>query len=108
MLGAAEMRAATLTLAWDRNPEPDIAGYVVSYGTRSGSHTASVDVGNVTTSTISLTSGFRYFFTVQAYNTAGLWSTMSNEVSADLSQTSAPSITSITGLSPTAGSIGTW
>ena len=105
MLGAAEMRAATVTLAWDRNPEPNIAGYVISYGTSSRSYTASVDVGNVTTSTISLTSGFRYFFAVQAYNTAGLWSTMSNEVSADLSQTSAAP--SITNLSVTSGSIGT-
>ena len=92
MLGAAETQAATVTLAWDRNQDPDIAGYVISYGTSSGSYTASVDVGNVTLSTISLTSGFRYFLAVQAYNTAGLWSAMSNEVSADLGQTSAPSL----------------
>jgi hypothetical protein len=45
MLGAAEMQAAVLTLAWDRNPEPDIAGYVVSYGTSSELH-RQVDVGN--------------------------------------------------------------
>ena len=104
MLGAAEMQAATLTLSWDRNPEPDIAGYVISYGTSSGSYTTSVDVGNVTTWTTSLPSGFRYFFAAQAYNSAGWRSTLSSEVSADLSQTSAPSITS---LSPSSGSIGT-
>jgi hypothetical protein len=104
MLGAAEMQAATLTLAWDRNPEPDIAGYVISYGTSSGSYTTSVDVGNVTTWTTSLPSGFRYFFAAQAYNSAGWRSTLSSEVSADLSQTSAPSITS---LSPPSGGIGT-
>jgi regulation of enolase protein 1 (concanavalin A-like superfamily) len=104
MLGTAEMQAATLTLSWDRNPEPDIAGYIISYGTSSGSYTTSVDVGNVTTWTISLSSGFRYFFAAQAYDTAGLRSPMSSEVSADLSQTSAPSITS---LSPSSGSIGT-
>jgi regulation of enolase protein 1 (concanavalin A-like superfamily) len=104
MLGAAEMQAATLTLSWNHNPEPDIAGYVISYGTSSGIYTTSVDVGNVTTWTTTVASGFRYFFVAQAYDTAGLLSTMSSEVSADLTQTSAPSITS---LSPASGSIGT-
>jgi VCBS repeat protein/FG-GAP repeat protein len=101
ILCASELRASTL--AWDRNPEPDIAGYVVSYGTSSGSYTTRVDVGNVTTWTISLASGSRYFFAVQAYNTAGLLSTMSNEVSADLSETlSLSSSSSITTSSPPA------
>ena len=104
MLGAAEIQAATLTLTWNRNPEPDIAGYIISYGTSSGNYTTCVDVGNVTTWTVSLTPGFRYFFAAQAYDTAGLRSTMSAEVSADLTQTSTPSITS---LSPPSGSIGT-
>ena len=38
--------AATVTVAWDRNPEPDIAGYRISYGTVSGVYTNTVDVGN--------------------------------------------------------------
>ncbi len=104
MLGAAEIQAATVTLSWNPNPEPDIAGYLISYGTSSGNYTTSVDVGDVTTWTVSLTAGFHYFFAAQAYDTAGLRSPMSTEASIDLSQTSAPSITS---LSPSSGSVGT-
>lgn len=52
--------AGTVTLAWDPNPEPDIVGYDVWYGTASGRYDQSVDVGNSTTATISnlTTQGF--------------------------------------------------
>ena len=40
--------AATLTLAWDPNPETNIAGYVADYGTQPGNYTTNVDVGKVT------------------------------------------------------------
>ena len=32
--------AATITLAWDRNPETNIGGYVLYYGTGPGQYTA--------------------------------------------------------------------
>ena len=35
-----------LTLVWDRNPEPDIAGYKVYYGRVSGDYTQLVTVTN--------------------------------------------------------------
>jgi hypothetical protein len=41
--GTAE---SAVTLAWDPNPESDIAGYVISYGTSSRQYTTSVDVGD--------------------------------------------------------------
>jgi hypothetical protein len=37
-------RVDQVTLAWDANTEPDLAGYKVHYGTASGSYTTSVDV----------------------------------------------------------------
>jgi hypothetical protein len=74
--------AATLTIAWNRNPEPDIAGYVVHWGTQSGVYTSSSNVGNVTTQQVTgLADGTVYYFVVKAYNTAGLMSGYSSEVS---------------------------
>ena len=40
--------AATLTLAWNPNAEPDIEGYVLDWGTQSGVYTTNSYVGNVT------------------------------------------------------------
>ena len=39
--------AETVTLAWDRNPESNISGYVLYYGTAPGQYTGSIAVGNV-------------------------------------------------------------
>ena len=36
-----------ITLGWDANTEPDVAGYEVSYGIQSGVYSTIVDVGNV-------------------------------------------------------------
>ena len=47
--------AATVTLQWDRNTEPDLRGYLVKWGTSSHVYTQSVDVGNNTTYTVTLT-----------------------------------------------------
>jgi regulation of enolase protein 1 (concanavalin A-like superfamily) len=103
VFSAAELQAATVTLAWDSNPEPDIAGYVISYGTQSGTYTTSVDVGNVTTWSVNLTAGQRYYFVAQAYNTSAQQSARSAEVFIDVGASAGPSITS---LSPTSGAVG--
>jgi FG-GAP-like repeat len=73
-------QTVNLTLAWDRNPEPNIAGYVVSIGTQSGQYTTNIDVGNVTTRTVTLAVGSRYYFAVRAYNTSRQFSPYSNEI----------------------------
>ncbi|MCX6545020.1 MAG: Ig domain-containing protein [Acidobacteria bacterium] len=72
MLGSASAAAAqtAITLAWDANTEPDIAGYEVSYGTQSGVYSTIIDVGNVTSQPFTLTSGVVYYFAVKAYNSA--------------------------------------
>ena len=42
-----------VTLAWDANSEPDLAGYIMHYGTSSRDYLDGVDVGNTTGCTIS-------------------------------------------------------
>lgn len=79
--------AAQITLAWDPNPEPDVEGYRLHYGVASALYTESLDVGNVTSAIVpDLADATTYFFVVTAYNTAGLESLPSNEVSADTSE----------------------
>jgi hypothetical protein len=85
-------QAATLTLAWDANPEPDIAGYILSWGTQAGGYYAnSVNVGNQTSWQVTgLASATVYHFVVRGYNTAGLISDFSAEVSGRTAGTISP------------------
>src|SRR5262245_24686845 len=79
---AQSLRADSIVLAWDSNSEPDIAGYTVYYGESTGSYINSTNLGLVTTNLVEgLTPGLTYFFAVTAYNTNGLESDFSNEVS---------------------------
>jgi hypothetical protein len=81
---AATAEGAAVTLAWDPNTEPNVQGYRLSYGTTSGQYTTSIDVGNITSHTVTnLFAGQTYYFAVQAINAAGL-SPYSNEISANL------------------------
>ena len=74
--------ASSVTLAWDANSEPDVAGYKVYFGTSSGNYSAVIDTGNVTTAVLSnLTAGTTYFAVVAAYSTDGIESLPSSEVS---------------------------
>ena len=76
----AETRS--VTLSWDPNTEPDIAGYKVHWGTSSGVYGQFSDVSQTTASVSDLAVGIRYYFAVTAYNKAGLESGYSEEVSA--------------------------
>lgn len=64
---------------WDGTTDPEVAGYILSYGTRPTQYLASVDAGSTTSVTLDLVPG-TYYFAVQAYNAAGLLSAYSNEV----------------------------
>ena len=73
--------AADLTLAWDPNTESGIAGYKTYWGPSSGNYTASKDVGNTTSTTITgLDEGNTYYIAVTAYNGDGNESDFSEEV----------------------------
>ena len=79
---SAASAEASVRLAWDANPEPDIAGYRLSYGTSSGQYTTTIDVGNATTfEFFEPNTSVKYFLAVHAYNTAGLTGPYSNEIS---------------------------
>src|SRR6187397_3695530 len=81
LVSVVPSEAATVTLQWDPNPEPDVAGYIVSYGTASGQYSAAVDVGNQLWLQFSEpTPGVIYYFAVRAYNTSGIQSALSAEV----------------------------
>ncbi len=74
--------APSVTLAWDANAEPDIAGYELSYGVSSGVYTSTADAGLSTTIEVGgLTEGKTYYFVVSAYSTGGLKSLPSSQVS---------------------------
>ena len=73
--------AQQVSLAWNPNPEPSLAGYKIHYGTSSRNYTHQKDVGNVTQCTISgLEEGKTYYFAATAYDTRGNESGYSNEV----------------------------
>jgi hypothetical protein len=103
LLTAATLRAAPVTASWNTNPEPDIAGYKLLYGTASGSYSSTIDVGNVTSYVLSLSASQTYYFVVQAYNTSGLQSAYSTEASFTVPISTAPTIVTVT---PSAGAIG--
>ncbi len=85
---ALPLEAATAT--WDRSPESNVTGYRLSYGTQSGVHPTSIDVGNVLTYQFFPPAGARYYVVVQAYNSSGTLSAKSTEVIVDLTATPPP------------------
>jgi hypothetical protein len=73
--------AAQVTLAWDPNTDPDLAGYRIYYGLTNNQYSSSVDVGNRTSYTLSsLENGKTYYIAATAYDRYGDESDFSNEV----------------------------
>jgi hypothetical protein len=71
-----------LTLAWDPNSEPDLAGYKLYSGTESGKYGQGVDVGkneSVTLSGLALSKA--YYFAITAYDLQENESDFSDEIS---------------------------
>jgi hypothetical protein len=88
-LGAAAIvEVASVTLAWDPPVEDTdgtplvlIGGYKIYCGTASRAYSTVIDVGSVTTATVTnLPTGVTYFFAVTCYNTAGDESAFSEEL----------------------------
>jgi hypothetical protein len=78
LLGTAS-RLSAQTVMWDANSEPDVAGYILYYGSSSGAYSNQVDVGNRTSYNLNIDWSRNWFFAVQAYSTAGATSPLSVE-----------------------------
>lgn len=72
-------------LTWDPSPDADIIGYKLYYGTASGQYPESIDVGDTTSYTISVTTPGTHYFAVTAYKLGPHESGFSNEVSKEMS-----------------------
>lgn len=94
LLLASVTHARDITLEWDPNTEPDIAGYKIYYkastpelpldGTGAAEGPSPVDVGSNTRATLKGLDGSKiYYFSVTAYNSAGYESSFSNIVASD-------------------------
>jgi hypothetical protein len=82
------LAAADLSLTWDATanasdgtPVADVAGYRLYYGTTSGLYSNLIPAGPLLTATATnLQAGITYYFAVAAYNTAGVESSLSTEL----------------------------
>jgi hypothetical protein len=96
LAGAATAAAGDVTLAWDPNSEGNLAGYKIYYGTAPGVYGTPITIGTQATYTVTGLPAGTYYFAVTAYNTEGLESGYSNEVSTAVTGTSACDINSDT------------
>jgi hypothetical protein len=77
--------ANSTILNWNSNIEADLAGYIIYYGTASGTYDTQINVGNVTTYTVEgLTGSTTYYFAVRAYDTSANLSDFSTEATKDI------------------------
>ena len=71
-----------VTLMWNANTDTGLAGYKLYTGTASGVYGTPATLGMVTTTTVpTLLSGVTYYFALTAFNTAGMESSKSAEIS---------------------------
>ncbi len=86
----ATASSSTVTLAWqpptqntDGSPITDLAGYKIHYGTASAAYSQTVAVNNagLTRYVVDNLAGGTYYFAISAYNSKGLESDLSAEVS---------------------------
>jgi hypothetical protein len=78
---SSEVLAVDVKLAWDACTWPGLAGYKVHYGTASMAYNTSIDAHNVTTYTVTGLDSKTHYFAVTAYDSAGVETAFSNEVS---------------------------
>jgi hypothetical protein len=86
-IAAVEGYPGCIRVSWQRNTEPNIAGYVVYHGSRSvasgdaSAYSGSMDVGNKTSEQICGFEKGPYFVAVRAYDATGTFSGFSMEQS---------------------------
>lgn len=91
------LAAESITVRWNPNSEPDLAGYKVYYGTTSGRYSEVIDVNLTTVAVVDgLQPATRYYFVVTAYDSAGNESEPSEEVYASTLDQTPPTLVSAT------------
>jgi hypothetical protein len=81
MAYAVATGAQQLTLTWDASASSAVAGYRLYYGTNTRSYQFVTNAGLMLTQSVALPHRGRWFFAATAYDTNGLESDFSNEVS---------------------------
>ena len=77
-----------VTLAWERNPEPEVAGYKIYWGEVSRQYTQVLDVEDTPSALLTnLEAGKTYHFAVTAYNGALHESPFSQEIVVSIAPT---------------------
>ncbi|MFQ5605035.1 MAG: fibronectin type III domain-containing protein [bacterium] len=75
----------TVNLTWDANPDSDLIGYRIYYGTASKLYDEEIFVGKVTSHLIpNLLEGQKYFFSLTALDSAGNESAFADEISIEI------------------------
>jgi len=78
----ATVQAGSVTLAWNRNPDTNVAGYKIYDGVASHFYTNTINAGTATNASVSgLVEGMTYYFAATAYNALGVESSFSSEFS---------------------------
>ena len=77
------LQAAVVDISWNANTEADLAGYKLYYGTTSGVYGLPVDVGKVTSYSVTVNPKVTttYYVTLTAYDMSGNESPKSDEAS---------------------------
>lgn len=77
------LQAAVVDISWNANTEADLAGYKLYYGTASGVYGLPVDVGKVTSYSVTVNPKVTttYYVTLTAYDMSGNESPKSDEAS---------------------------
>jgi Bacterial Ig domain/Fibronectin type III domain len=92
LVGAFGSYAQSVTIAW--NPVNGIVGYKVYQGATSRVYTNSINVGNTNQATVSgLATGRTYYFAATAYNSMGIESDYSSEITYTVPASATPVIT---------------
>jgi hypothetical protein len=78
---AAEVPAPPVSLSWSPNPESDVAGYKIYFGTVSGDYPTVQDVGDVTSAALPpMILGRTYYVALRAYDTGAREGPLSAEL----------------------------
>ena len=103
VLHATQAAAGSVRLYWDANSEPDLAGYVLVWGSAPGVYTQSLSVApTVVTHEVTGLAEGTWYFAIRAVNSTGLQSTPSNEVTVTVG--APPPI--VSSISPSRGPVG--